>query len=100
RWKSDEGFRSRDRMPDDAHLNYSNGTVSQAGRAPLFPYANRIVLIRRRYRNLCHVSDGLYRGASSSLPSVHPDAERLALIAFGYQVSREKIMYLVWRRSQ
>ena len=59
RWKSDEWFRSRDRTPDDAHLNYSNATVLQAARAPLFRYANHIVLIRRQYRNLCHVSDGL-----------------------------------------
>jgi hypothetical protein len=56
--ESDEGFRCRARTPDDAHRNYSNATVLQAGRAPLFRYANRIVLIRRQYRNLCHVSDG------------------------------------------
>ena len=35
------------------------GTIDreQPGRAPLFRYANRIVLIRRQYRNLCHVSN-------------------------------------------
>jgi len=55
--ESDEGFSSSDRTPDGAHRNYSNATVLQAGRAPLFRYANRIVLMRRQYRNLCHVSN-------------------------------------------